>query len=87
MSLPVSPNPRLLAVEKISGVTVLDEEHVVLADHLGGVDFASLRGVVVPENLFVGAEEFYGELVGEEDVAVGKQVGVADFAAAGQEIH
>ena len=49
---------------------------------LDGVDLSVGRGVVVPRDLFIGRDFGDGELVGEEDVAVGEHEGVADFSLA-----
>ena len=55
---------------------------MILADGLGGVDLAPLGRVEVPEDGLVGGDQLDGELVGDEDVAVGEQGGVADLPLA-----
>src|ERR1019366_10656290 len=60
-------------------VAVLNEEDVLRADGLSGVHFGAGGGVVVPEDFLVGGDEGDAELMGEEDVAVGEEGGVADF--------
>ena len=61
--------------------SVLDENHAIFSDRLGGVGFGTLGSVVVPEDFYCGIDERDAVLVGEKHIIVRQQHRVADFPA------
>ena len=61
--------------------TVLDEQHLVQADRLAGVDLGPLRRVVAPDHFLLGRD--LGDVLhaGKQDVAVGEHPHVVVFVA------
>jgi len=65
-----------------AGIAVLHEQHAVFSNGYGGVDFESGGRVIVPYHFLLWSYQRDAVLVCEEDVAVGKHNGIADFAFA-----
>jgi hypothetical protein len=61
----------------------LDEDDVVGSNRLRGVNLAVGRRVIIPEDFLVGRDERDAILMREQNISVGEQRGVADFAPAG----
>ena len=60
-------------------IAVLRHEHAVKADRLDGMNLCALRRVQVPDDLLVRRDFARADFAAENDVAVGKHRGVAQF--------